>query len=151
MRRGWIMRRRDWAAPAKGIVKSPRYGRSAPQLLADITARGLRWQDLFVARARIEGDIKSTDQDSGPSQRSRRADFANPTLTSICDAFDAKGSEKQHQLQPVFRENRSGQLSRQASFDREAARWKGTLSDTRFQTPVAMVKRPARLRWTTVR
>ncbi len=26
----------------------------APQLLADITARGLRWQELPVARARIE-------------------------------------------------------------------------------------------------
>ena len=34
----------------------------APQLLADITARGLRWQELSVAQVRVEGDIKSTDQ-----------------------------------------------------------------------------------------
>lgn len=37
----------------------------APQLLADITANNLRWQALSVARVRVEGDVKSTDQIGG--------------------------------------------------------------------------------------
>ncbi|WP_348234523.1 hypothetical protein, partial [Salmonella enterica] len=50
---------------------------------------------------------------------------------------NAKGSEKHHQLQlRVQGEPESGQLSLTVSFDRDEPRWKGTLSDTRFQTPV---------------
>ncbi|XNM72275.1 hypothetical protein ACLK11_24255 [Escherichia coli] len=49
---------------AKGLVKV-RGTVEAPQLLADITARGLRWQELSVAQVRVEGDIKSTDQIAG--------------------------------------------------------------------------------------
>ncbi|MDP1013867.1 hypothetical protein Q6293_29580, partial [Klebsiella pneumoniae] len=33
----------------------------------------------------------------------------------------------------------SGQLARAGSFDRQAERWKGSLSETRFQTPVGPV------------
>ncbi len=64
-RRGWITRCRGLAA-AKGLVKV-RGTVEAPQLLADITARGLRWQELSVAQVRVEGDIKSTDQIAGNS------------------------------------------------------------------------------------
>ncbi len=64
-------RRLDNALPglggtAKGLVKV-RGTVEAPQLLADITARGLRWQELSVAQVRVEGDIKSTDQIAGNS------------------------------------------------------------------------------------
>ncbi len=56
------MRRRDWAAWQSESLKSAVRQKRAAAVLADITARGLRWQDSSVARARIEGDIKSTDQ-----------------------------------------------------------------------------------------
>ena len=49
---------------AKGLVKV-RGTVEAPQLLADITANNLRWQELSIARVRIEGDVKSTDQIGG--------------------------------------------------------------------------------------
>ena len=37
----------------------------APQLMADITASNLRWQELSIARVRVDGDVKSTDQIGG--------------------------------------------------------------------------------------
>ncbi len=43
----------------------------APQLLADITARGLRWQELSVAQVRVEGDTKSTESDCWVTRRTR--------------------------------------------------------------------------------
>lgn len=49
---------------AKGLVKV-RGTVEAPQLLADITANNLRWQELSIARVRVEGDVKSTDQIGG--------------------------------------------------------------------------------------
>lgn len=120
---------------AKGIVKV-RGTVEAPQLLADITARGLRWQALSIAQARIEGDIKSTDQIAG-HLNVRVERISQPDVNINLVTLDAKGSEKQHQLQlRVQGEPVSGQLSLSGSFDRDAARWKGTLSDTRFQTPV---------------
>ena len=39
---------------AKGLVKV-RGTVEAPQLLADITANNLRWQELSIARVRVEG------------------------------------------------------------------------------------------------
>ncbi|EAA2773028.1 autotransporter assembly complex protein TamB [Salmonella enterica subsp. diarizonae] len=120
---------------AKGIVKV-RGTVEAPQLLADITARGLRWQALSIAQARIEGDIKSTDQIAG-HLNVRVERISQPDVNINLVTLDAKGSEKQHQLQlRVQGEPVSGQLSLSGSFDRDAARWKGTLSGTRFQTPV---------------
>ena len=120
---------------AKGLLKV-RGTVEAPQLLADITARGLRWQELSVAQARIEGDIKSTDQIAG-TMNVRIERIVQGDLNVRLLTLEAKGSEKQHQLQlrmqgdPV-----SGQLDLAGSFDRQTQRWKGTLSNTRFQTPV---------------
>ena len=49
----------------------------------------------------------------------------------------AKGNEKQHALQlQIQGEPVSGQLALSGSFDRKEERWKGALSNTRFQTPV---------------
>lgn len=76
---------------AKGIVKV-RGTVEAPQLLADITARGLRWQELSVARARIEGDIKSTDQIAG-HLNVRVERISQPDVNINLVTLDAKGSE----------------------------------------------------------
>ncbi|HCR3977965.1 TPA: autotransporter assembly complex protein TamB [Citrobacter koseri] len=120
---------------AKGLVKV-RGTVDAPQLLADINARGLRWQELSVAQVRVEGDIKSTDQIAG-NLDVRVERITQPDVNINLVTLNAKGSEKQHELQlRIQGEPVSGQLALAGSFDRKGARWKGTLSNTRFQTPV---------------
>ncbi|WP_436857986.1 autotransporter assembly complex protein TamB [Citrobacter tructae] len=120
---------------AKGRVKV-RGTVEAPQLLADITARNLRWQELSVAQVRVEGDIKSTDQIAGKLDV-RVERISQPDVNINLVTLNAKGSEKQHELQlRVQGEPVSGQLDLAGSFDRKEERWKGNLSNTRFQTPV---------------
>ena len=120
---------------AKGLVKI-RGTVDAPQLLADITARGLRWQELSVAQVRVEGDVKSTDQIAG-NLNVRIERIVQPDVNINLVTLNAKGSEKQHELQlRIQGEPVSGQLDLAGSFDRKEERWKGALSNTRFQTPV---------------
>jgi translocation and assembly module TamB len=120
---------------AKGLVKV-RGTVEAPQLLADITARGLRWQELTIGQVRVEGDVKSTDQIAG-NLDVRVERIAQPGVDISLVDLSAKGSEKQHTLNlRINGEPVSGQLALAGSFDRKEERWKGSLSDTRFQTPV---------------
>ncbi|WP_333497019.1 autotransporter assembly complex protein TamB [Kluyvera sp. CHPC 1.251] len=120
---------------AKGLVKI-RGTVEAPQLLADITARGLRWQELSIAQVRVDGDVKSTDQIAG-NLDVRVERIAQPGLNIGLVHLAAKGNEKQHALQlQIQGEPVSGQLALSGSFDRKEERWKGALSNTRFQTPV---------------
>lgn len=120
---------------AKGLVKV-RGTVEAPQLLADITARGLRWQELSVAQVRVEGDMKSAEQIAG-NLNVRVERIVQPDVNIGLVTLNAKGSEKQHELQlRIQGEPVSGQLSLAGSFDRKEQRWKGELSNTRFQTPV---------------
>lgn len=122
---------------AKGLVKV-RGTVDAPQLLADITARGLRWQELSIAQVRVESDIKSTDQIAG-NLDVRVERISQPDVNINLVTLNAKGSEKQHALQlRIQGEPVAGQLSLAGSFDRKEMRWKGTLSNTRFQTPVGL-------------
>ncbi len=108
----------------------------APQLLADITANGLRWQELTIARVRVDGDVKSTDQIAG--HMNLRVDrISQPGVNLNQVTLEAKGSEKQHDLQlRVQGDPVSGQLHLAGSFDRKEMRWKGSLDNTRFATPV---------------
>lgn len=120
---------------AKGLVKV-RGTINAPQLLADITARSLRWQALNVADVSIKGDVKSAEQISG-SLDVRVNGITQPDVNIRQVLLDAKGSEKDHKLTlRVQGEPVSGQLDLAGSFDRQAQRWTGSLSNTRFQTPV---------------
>ena len=120
---------------AKGLVKI-RGTVDAPQLLADITARGLRWQELSIAQVRVDGEVKSTDQIAG-NLDVRVERIAQPGVNIGLVHLAAKGNEKQHTLQlQIQGEPVSGQLALSGSFDRKEERWKGALSNTRFQTPV---------------
>ena len=120
---------------AKGLVKI-RGTVDAPQLLADITARGLRWQELSIAQVRVDGEVKSTDQIAG-NLDVRVERIAQPGVNIGLVHLAAKGNEKQHALQlQIQGEPVSGQLALSGSFDRKEERWKGALSNTRFQTPV---------------
>ena len=122
---------------AKGLLKV-RGTIDAPQLLADITARALRWQELTVAQVNVKGDVKSSDQIGG--NLDVRVDrISQPGVNISLVQLNAK-VEKQHDLQlRVQGEPVSGQLTLAGSFDRKEERWKGTLSNTRFQTPVGPV------------
>ncbi|WP_052282443.1 autotransporter assembly complex protein TamB [Kluyvera genomosp. 1] len=120
---------------AKGLVKI-RGTVDAPQVLADITARSLRWQELSIGQVRVDGDIKSTDQIAG-NLDVRVERIVQPDVSIGLVHLAAKGNEKQHSLQlQVQGEPVSGQLALAGSFDRKEERWKGALSNTRFQTPV---------------
>ncbi len=123
---------------AKGLVNI-RGTVDAPQVLADITASNLRWQELRVARVLVKGDVKSTDQLAGVlNVRVER--LSQPGVNVSLATLAAKGSEKQHTLElRVQGEPVAGQLKLAGSFDRNEQRWKGTLSDTRFTTPVGPV------------
>ncbi|MDV2860908.1 autotransporter assembly complex protein TamB [Phytobacter ursingii] len=123
---------------AKGLVNI-RGTVDAPQVLADITASNLRWQELRIARVLVKGDVKSTDQLAG-ALNVRVERLSQPGVNVSLATLAAKGSEKQHELElRVQGEPVAGQLKLSGSFDRNEQRWKGTLSDTRFTTPVGPV------------
>ena len=122
-----------------GVVKGAINARGtlqAPQLLADLTATGLRWQQLLMRRATLKSDIKSGEQVAGKLQL-RVEQLQQAALKINLLTLNADGSEKQHQLKlNVQGEPVSGQLALNGSFDRQAGRWQGTLNNTRFDTPV---------------
>ena len=130
----------DGALPGLGgVVKGAlklRGNLKAPQLLADLTASRLQWQELTINRIKIDGDVRSTDQIQGQLairvEQLKQADLVVSLLT-----LDARGSEKQHQLRlNIQGEPVSGQLALDGSFDRQQERWRGSLNNTRFDTPV---------------
>lgn len=119
----------------KGNIKA-RGNLEAPQLLADLTATGLRWQQMSIGRVKVDGDVRSSDQIQGKLairvERLKQDALAINLLT-----LNADGNEKQHQLKlNVQGEPVSGQLALSGSFDRKEQRWKGSLNNTRFDTPV---------------
>lgn len=120
---------------AKGTIKA-RGTLQAPQLLADVTATSLRWQELTIARVRLDGEVQSSDQVAGKLQlrveRLKQAALAINQLT-----LHADGNEQKHQLKlNVNGDPVSGQLALNGSFDRQQQRWQGSLNNTFFDTPV---------------
>ncbi|ETS32679.1 translocation and assembly module TamB [Photorhabdus temperata] len=108
----------------------------APQILADLNANGLKWQDLRIDSVNVKGDVRSAAQIQGDLAikvgQLKQADLIVRSLT-----LNAKGNEKQHNLQlNVDGEPVAGQLALNGSFDRKQQRWKGSINNTRFDTPV---------------
>lgn len=120
---------------AKGMLKA-RGTLSAPQLLADLSAASLRWQALNIGRVTLAGDVRSGEQIAG--KLALRVEQLKQDMRVIkLLSLNVQGDEKQHQLKLMLQGDPvSGQLALQGSFDRVAQRWKGTLSNTRFHTPV---------------
>lgn len=120
---------------AKGQVKV-RGDIHAPQLLANIDARRLRWQALSIGRVAVNGDVTSAEQIAG-QLKVLVENIVQPGVTIPRISLDASGNENQHQLKLDVRgEPVSGHLGLEGHFDRKQARWQGTLSNTRFETPV---------------
>jgi len=108
----------------------------APQVLADINASNLRFQDFSVARILLKGDVVSHDVIRG-DMNLRMERIAVPDLNVALVTMGIKGEEKNHQLQlRIQSEPVSGQLTLSGNFDRKLETWTGQLSDTRFDTPV---------------
>jgi len=120
---------------AKGTIKA-RGDLKAPQLLADLTATGLRWQAMSIGRVSLQSDVRSGEQIQG--KLALRVEQLKQDALAISQLnLDASGSEKQHQLKLVVNgEPVAGQLQLNGSFDRQAQRWQGTLNNTHFDTPV---------------
>ena len=120
---------------ATGTIRA-RGDLNAPQLLADVKAHGLRWQELRIGQVLLKGDVTSGEQIQG--KLNLQVDQVKQDALAISKlVLDASGTEKQHKLtlnmqgEPV-----AGQLALNGSFDRAAQRWKGTLNNTHFDTPV---------------
>ncbi|MEH2922504.1 translocation/assembly module TamB domain-containing protein [Samsonia erythrinae] len=107
-----------------------------PQVLADITASGLRWQAMTLGRLRVEGDVSSEQQIHG--KLAVRLDALKQDALDITQlTLEASGNEDQHQLQFNMQgEPVAGRLALSGHFDRQEQRWRGTLNNTRFDTPV---------------
>ncbi|MGG6109827.1 autotransporter assembly complex protein TamB [Pantoea allii] len=122
-----------------GVVKGDIKARGtlkAPQLLADLTATGLRWQQLLVRRITLKSDVRSSEQIAGKLQL-RVEQLTQDALNISLLTLNADGDEKQHQLKlNVQGKPLSGQLALTGSFDRQTEQWKGNLNNTRFDTPV---------------
>lgn len=120
---------------AKGMLQL-RGDLKAPKLLAALTATGLKWQALTISRVIVKGDVSSDDQIQG-NLAVRVRDLKQDALKISDLTLDAKGNEKQHELKlnidgkPV-----SGHLALTGSFDRTTEQWKGSISNTLFDTPV---------------
>ncbi|MEG3110417.1 translocation/assembly module TamB domain-containing protein [Pantoea sp. T14] len=122
-----------------GVVKGTLKARGtlqAPQVLADLNATGLRWQQLQINRVTLNGDVRSSDQIAGKLQL-RVEQLKQDALSINLLTLNADGNEKQHQLKlDVQGKPVSGQLALSGSFDRQQQRWKGSLNNTHFDTPV---------------
>lgn len=123
-----------------GVIKGQlklRGDLKSPQLLVDIAAHSVKWQDsLAIDKATIQGDIRSDKQIHGQLtaavQQLKQADLVVHNFT-----LDAKGNEQQHSVninidgKPI-----SGHLTLKGSFDRQKALWQGVLDNTLFNTPI---------------
>ncbi|GKX56649.1 translocation/assembly module TamB [Leminorella grimontii] len=120
---------------AKGSLRL-RGNAKAPQLLADLTANGLGWQDMQVGNVALNGDVTSASQIKGTlSLKVKELRQGDMHISQL--VLDADGNESRHQLRlDISGEPVSGGLALSGSFDRASESWKGTLSNTRFNTPV---------------
>ncbi|MEQ9860534.1 translocation/assembly module TamB [Pectobacterium cacticida] len=107
-----------------------------PQVLANITASRLRWQAMTIGQVNVEADVRSEQQIQG-KLGVRLEGLKQDDLSIRLLTLDASGDEQQHHLRLAMQgEPVSGQLMLSGSFARQEQRWRGTLSDTRFNTPV---------------
>ncbi|WP_127959935.1 autotransporter assembly complex protein TamB [Serratia microhaemolytica] len=108
----------------------------APQVLADISAKNLRWQELRIKQVKLDGNVRSAEQVQG--QLTLRVEQLRQEGLRIKQlVLNANGNERQHRLtlnidgKPV-----AGQLALDGRFDRSQQRWRASLANVRFDTPV---------------
>lgn len=110
---------------------------SAPQLLADLNATGVKFNNLSIAKVNINGEVTSAAQVSGSLKVLVEQLVQGDSIAIKQISLTASGNEKKHQLdfkasgKPVV-----GQLHLSGSFDRASEHWRGTINQTRFYTPI---------------
>ena len=123
-----------------GVIKGQwklRGNLKSPQLMADIAARNVKWQDnLTIDKATIQSDIRSDKQIQGQLavavHQLKQADLVvhNFILT-------AAGNEQQHSVQMNIDGNPiSGHLTLIGSFNRQKELLQGVLNNTLFNTSI---------------
>ncbi|HGJ5875876.1 MAG TPA: translocation/assembly module TamB domain-containing protein [Arsenophonus sp.] len=123
-----------------GVIKGQwklRGNLKSPQLMVDIAARNVKWQNnLTIDKATIQSDIRSDKQIQGQLavavHQVNQADLVvhNFTLT-------ATGNEQRHSVQMNIDGNPiSGHLTLIGSFDRQKELWQGVLDNTLFDTSI---------------
>ena len=123
------------AGAVKGTINA-RGTLEQPQVQADLAGHGIRWQQLTLQNFSLKGDVTSAQQIAGKlALRVNQLQQGSLDIRSV--VLDASGTEKQHQLKlSIDGKPVSGQLTLNGSFDRQQQRWQGSLSQTRFNTPV---------------
>ena len=120
---------------ARGTV-NVRGSRQKPQITANLTAANLRWQELTIRRVALNGNLQSSEIVRGnlnlEVDQLRQAAFTVSRLT-----LALTGDERAHQLRLNMQgDPASGGLLLNGGYDRQQQRWRGTLSQTRFTSPV---------------
>ncbi|MEA9393077.1 translocation/assembly module TamB domain-containing protein [Acerihabitans sp. TG2] len=110
--------------------------RRAPRLAMDLSAAGLRWQTLSVAKIALNGNVSASDIVRGNVDMRinglKQGDMLVRQLT-----LAASGDERRHQLRlNVQGDPVSGGLVLNGGYDRQQQRWRATLSQTAFTTPM---------------
>ena len=115
---------------------SVRGERLSPQVTANLTAAGLRWQDLRIRRIALNGRLQSRDIVGG--NLNLDVDQLQQGAVSVRRMTLAlTGDERAHQLRLNLQgEPVSGGLALNGGYDRRQQRWRGTLSQTQFGSPV---------------
>lgn len=109
----------------------------SPQLMVDLAARKVKWQnDLAIDKAIIQGDIRSDKQIHGQLtvaiHQLKQADLVVHNFN-----LDAKGNEQQHSVKMnIDGKPISGHLILKGRFDRQKGLWQGVLDNTLFNTPI---------------
>ncbi|MGL9734385.1 MAG: autotransporter assembly complex protein TamB [Symbiopectobacterium sp.] len=109
---------------------------TAPQLLADLNAAGLRWQGLSINRLTLESDVRSDAQVNG-RMALRVEQLQQKGVKVSLLTLNAQGNEQRHQLRLNMEgEPVAGHLTMTGHFDRTQQRWHGTLNQAQFTAPV---------------
>ncbi|WP_457914462.1 autotransporter assembly complex protein TamB [Candidatus Hartigia pinicola] len=109
----------------------------APQVLTDLTIRGVRWQkDFYLDHAIIKGQVASSEKIKSDLsiivRQLKQADLVINNLT-----LNATGTEKQHSVKlNIQGEPVSGHLTLLGMFNRQDKTWTGNIYDTLFKTLV---------------
>lgn len=108
----------------------------APSLAMNLSAAGLRWQSFSVAKIALDGNVNASDIVRGQvSMRINGLKQGDVLVRQLTLA--ATGDERRHQLRLDFQGDPvSGGLVLNGGYDRQQQRWRATLGQTAFTTPV---------------
>lgn len=123
------------AGTARGTL-SVRGDKQTPSILVNLTAAGLRWQSLRIERVGLNGELRASDIVRG--NLNLRIDGLRQEQRVIRQlTLAVTGDERRHQVRLNMQgEPIAGGLVLNGGYDRQQQRWRGTLAQTVFTTPI---------------